>query len=488
MRPFSARIVTARLLRIAFFAKCAHVSMMCPDMIDDVLQSLNVNHDAALQRLVQWLSIPSVSTDPAYADDCVAAAQWAADRISACGLTAELVATDAHPIVLARSPRVDGAPTVLFYGHYDVQPPDPIDQWTTPPFEPDIRDGRIFARGAVDNKGQVSCFLESLRAWHDTRGALPLNLIVVIEGEEECGSLQLDQFIARSHDRLAADVVLISDTIMWAEGVPAITYALRGMLYLEVQLFGPDHDLHSGVYGGGVANPANELTKALGQLFDENHHVTIDGFYDDVLPISDAERRQWDALGFDEAAWAAEAGIDDVHGEAGFSTLERRWARPSCDINGLFGGYQGDGAKTIIPASAGAKLSFRLAANQDPHKIHQSVEKWLTQRTPLGCRWEVKQYGAAVPAAVPTDSAWLAAASGAVAAGCGREPVLIREGATIPVVGTFKSELGLDALMIGFGLPDDRPHSPNEKFNLSCFEMGCRTHVALLDALATVRM
>ena len=314
-------------------------------MPNDVLKILASNRDAAIERAIQWLAIPSVSTDPAYAGDCVDAARWAADRLTETGLAADLIQTDTHPIALARSPNVPDAPTVLFYGHYDVQPPDPIDLWTTPAFQPTIRDDKIFARGAVDDKGQVSCFLESLRAWHDARGALPLNVIALIEGEEECGSGQLERFINENPDQLKADVALISDTTMWDENTPAITYALRGMLYLEIQLHGPDHDLHSGVYGGAVANPANELTKVLGQLFDQNHHVTIDGFYDDVLPQADTERDQWTLLNFDEAQWIADTGMDTPHGEAGFSTLERRWARPSLDINGLFGGYQGDGAK-----------------------------------------------------------------------------------------------------------------------------------------------
>jgi succinyl-diaminopimelate desuccinylase len=271
---------------------------------------------------------------------------------------------------------------------------------------------------------------------------------------------------------------------MWDKGRPAICYGLRGLLYYDLKLFGPSRDLHSGVYGGAVANPATELMLVLGKLFDADHRVTLPGFYDDVAPVDEAERRRWDELRFDEAAFACSIGLESLHGERGRSTLERRWTRPSCDVNGLYGGYMGEGAKTVIPSFAGAKVSFRLAADQDPGKIDQAFGRWLQERTPPGCRWKIESHGQAKPVRMSTDSPWLAAAQRAVAHAAGQPAVLMREGATIPVISTFKTELGLDTLLVGFGLHDDNLHSPNEKFDLDNFHLGCLTHAALLHELS----
>lgn len=456
-------------------------------MLWNILQKLDQDRDPALARLRELLSIPSISTDSAYAGSCRDAARWLGEQLRACGLEVEVHPTQRHPIVFGRSTAAgEGAATVLFYGHYDVQPPDPLEQWTTPPFEPDIRDGRLYARGASDDKGQVMCFVEALRAWKETTGAPPpVNLKVLIEGEEESGSTSLDAFIEEHAGELEADVAVVSDTAMWDYATPAITYALRGLLYFDLRLRGPSRDLHSGVYGGTLANPATELAGVLGQLFDDRHRVAIPGFYDDVAPISREERKRWDALGFDERRYAQSIGLDALHGEAGRDTLERRWARPSCDVNGLWGGYMGEGAKTVIPSVAGAKVSFRLAADQRPERIEQAFREWLEARTPPGCRWEMDQLGAAPPVIMPLDSPYLRAAERAVETGCGQSPMLIREGATIPVVSTFKTRLGLDTLLIGFGLNDDNLHSPNEKFELEHFEMGRRTHAALLERLSS---
>ncbi|MDH3583633.1 MAG: dipeptidase, partial [Phycisphaerae bacterium] len=446
-------------------------------MIDQVLSTLEADQGPALERLCEVLRIESVSTDPAFATACRSAAEWTARQLRECGLETAIHDTPGHPVVLGR---FDGAgpdaPRVLFYGHYDVQPPDPLDKWISPPFQPTVRDEKLFARGASDDKGQVMTFIEALRAWQRAAGKLPVNVTVLIEGEEECGSENLDAFIENNADALAADIALVSDTAMWDRGRPTITYALRGLLYFDLKLHGPGRDLHSGVYGGTVANPATELALVLGQLFDSDHRVTVDGFYDDVLPLDAAERERWAELPFSDEAWASAIGASDVHGENGYSTLERRWARPSCDVNGLYGGYEGEGAKTVIPAFAGAKVSFRLVARQDPPRIAGAFEAWLHQRTPRGCRWQITSYGAANPVIVPTDSKFVAAAQAAVETGCGRGPLLVRDGATIPVVATFKSVLDLDTLLIGFGLNDDNLHAPNEKFDLENFRMGCRTH------------
>jgi len=454
-------------------------------MIDTILKHIDNDADAALDRLKALLRIESVSTDPAFASQCRDAAKWVHDDLASCGLDVTTHETERHPIVVGR---YDGAgpdaPRVLFYGHYDVQPPDPLELWETPPFEPTVRDGKLYARGASDDKGQVMCFIEALRAWKQVAGAPPVNVTVMIEGEEECGSVSLEKFVPEQKDLLAADIAVVSDTSMWAKGQPAITYALRGLLYFDVKLHGPGRDLHSGVYGGTISNPATELVLVLGKLFDDNHAVAVPGFYDDVLPIDPAERAQWDTLNFDENDYTGSIGMDAVNGEAGFTTLERRWARSSCDVNGLYGGYMGEGAKTVIPSFAGAKVSFRLAANQDPHKIADAFRGWLEGQTPPGCRWEITQFGAASPVIVPIDSPWMSPAKRAVEAGCGVAPVLVREGATIPVVAQFKSDLNVETLLIGFGLNDDALHSPNEKFDLDNFHMGCRTHAALLAELA----
>jgi acetylornithine deacetylase/succinyl-diaminopimelate desuccinylase-like protein len=456
-----------------------------PTNLDKILKHLEDDQAAALGRLCELLSIRSISTDPAYNDQCEAAARWVTSALTDCGLTAQMYETKGHPAVLARTTEeIPGAPRVLFYGHYDVQPPDPLDLWKTPPFEPQVRNGKLFARGSSDDKGQVMCFIEALRAWKLVTGSIPLNLTVLIEGDEECGSAGLDDFIEAHADDLRADVAVVSDTSMWDDNTPAITYALRGLLYFDIQLHGPSRDLHSGVYGGTVANPATELVKVLGQLLDANHHVTVPGFYDDVVSADEAERKRWAELNFSDEKWAASVGVKQLHGEKGYGTLERRWARPSCDVNGLYGGYMGAGAKTVIPSFAGAKVSFRLAADQDPRKITEAFTKWLQDRTPPGCRWQITEHGHAHPVIVPTDSPHLAAAARAVEIGFNQKPKLVREGATIPVVSTFKRVLGMNTLLVGFGRHDDAIHSPNEKFEVANFVGGCRTHAALLSTLS----
>ncbi len=526
--------------------------------LNDVLNYLDQHRDEAVDRLAQFLAIPSVSTDAAHVPDIQRAAQWVHDQLNDAGLDTRIMPTgdgrdtlkknqhpngDAgekvvgnagknaggnvgenvgghgggHPAVVACT-KPDAAPadapTVLFYGHYDVQPPDPIEPWTTPPFEPTVREGHIYARGACDDKGQVACFLEALRAWAKTNnGQFPCHIKILIEGEEEIGSENLPAFIAQHRDLLAADLCIICDTSMWDAPTPplpptlspastntptkstdsntdttapgptvAITYALRGLVYFDIQLHGPDRDLHSGVYGGTLANPANVLTRVLGKLFDDHNRITIPGFYDDVAPVTADERKQWDILHFNEQAFLGDVGAQPF-GEHEHDTLTRRWARPACDINGLYGGYMAPGAKTVIPAFAGAKVSFRIPANMDPKKVANQFEAWLRDQAIGDLRWHITRHGEASPVATPIDSPHMHAASQAIQKITGKPPALVREGATIPVVADFQHTLKLDTLLIGFGLNSDNIHSPNEHFGLDRFHLGARTLAAVLDHL-----
>lgn len=459
-------------------------------MTDALHAHLDRTRDDAIERARALLAIPSVSTDPAYAEHVSAAAQWCAEHLRGSGLDAEVLPTDGHPIVHAttRPEQLANpeAPRVLFYGHYDVQPPDPEEQWTHPPFTPTVRDGNLYARGASDDKGQVMSFLEALRAYHEIGEKLPGPVSVLLEGEEECGSVNLPAALERYRDRFAADVVLISDTSMWDQHTCAITYALRGLLYFDIQLHGPSRDLHSGLYGGTIANPATILTQVLGRLFDRDHRVTVPGFYDDVQPITHEERAAWARLEFDEARYLQAIGVERAFGETGYTTLERRWARPACDVNGLYGGYQGAGAKTVIPSFAGAKVSFRLAADQDPEKIAPAFRDWLESQDTRGLTWRITEHGRAAPVAVPTDSPWIQAAARACEQAVGRAPVLMREGATIPVVAEFKRVLGLESILLGFGLAGDNIHSPDEHIALDRLELARRTHARVLRELAAV--
>ena len=454
-----------------------------------IIDQLEQDHNHAVSRLCDLLKIPSISTDPAYQQHINAAAKWVADHITESGLNAEVCPTKGHPVVLAQTIDDDvenpDAPRVLFYGHYDVQPPDPLEKWTTGPFEPTVRDGVLYARGASDDKGQVMCFLEALRAYKRTGRKLPCHVTVMIEGEEECGSVGLPGFLEERQEQLQADIVVVSDTTMWDADTPAITYALRGLVYFDVKLHGPSRDLHSGVYGGTLANPATILPRVLARLLDENNRITIPGFYDDVAPLEDEERQRWAKLHFKDEDFLGPVGATS-HGEAGYATLERRWARPSCDVNGLYGGYMGEGAKTVIPSFAGAKVSFRIPANMDPVKTAKQFIDWIESQDVGGCRWQITQHGKAYPVAVSIDSPYIAAAGRAIEQAQGKPPVLVRDGATIPIIADFKQRLGLDTLLIGFGLNDDNIHSPNERFALDRFKLGCKTHALLLEQVAKV--
>lgn len=434
--------------------------------------------------LCELLRIPSVSADSRHKPDVRRAAEWVQGQFSGLGLTTQIFETAGHPIVYAESLSAPGAPTVLVYGHYDVQPPDPLAEWTSPPFEPTRRNGNLYARGATDDKGQMLTHIKSAEAWIKTAGHLPLNLKYLIEGEEEVGSAHLDDFLRRESQRLACDVVVISDTCQFGPGKPAITYGLKGIAYFELRLTGPRQDLHSGTFGGAVTNPANALTRMLAALVNEQGQVQVPGFYDDVTPLSDVERRQFAQLGFDEAEFMRQIGVDALTGETGYSTLERRWARPTYDINGLWSGYQGEGSKTVLPARAGAKFSFRLVPRQDPHRIQQALERRLRELCPPGIQLELIPFHGAPGVVVPLDSPYMAAAARAIEQGFGRPPVFIREGGSIPVVSTFHEVLGVDTLLLGWGLDDDNTHSPNEKFCLADFHRGIKASAYLWQELS----
>ncbi len=471
----------------------------------DAMRWLKDHESESIQRLIEWLAIPSVGTDPKHDQDTARAAQWAADHLKASGFEAELCPTGTqenpgHPIVMASSPGADDytGPHVLFYGHYDVQPADPVELWDSDPFTPVIEPAqgemgeRIVARGACDDKGQVMTFLEAMRAWFETSGVSGggVKFTVMLEGEEESGSVNLERFVAENAERLGAtDVCLISDTGMLGRGKPAITYGVRGLAYTEVKLIGPDQDLHSGSWGGKVPNPINELSKILAQLWDDDRRVTIPGFYDGVRELTQGERDAWEQLGVNETAALRGIGLspEGSVGEKGYSFIEREWARPTADINGMIGGYTGPGAKTVIPSYASAKISFRLVDDQDSATITQAFFSWLEERTPAGCRWEFEDHGGGAPATCATESVPLRAAARAIQIASDQTAAMIKSGGSIPVAGLLKETLGLETIFMGFGLEDDRVHSPNEKFELDCYRMGAKSHVALIEQLKQIQ-
>jgi len=461
-------------------------------MLEQVLKAVDSRRKESLEGLKQFLSIPSISAQPDHKPDMTRCAQFLVQQLRSIGLDANEHPTGGHPVVIAKNQHRAGRPTILVYGHYDVQPPEPLEQWVSKPFEPTVRKTEagtdaVFARGAVDDKGQVWCHLEALRAWQQQGGGVPVNLILLIEGEEEIGSDHLDHFVEQHKDQLKADIAVISDTDQFDRGLPAITTALRGLCYAEIFLTGPSHDLHSGQYGGAVPNPANILCEIIGSLHNQDGRVTIPGFYDDVVEISAAEREAWRKLPLTEGEFAKSVGIPHGNGEKGYSSLERTWARPTLDVNGITTGYQGPGAKTVIPSTASAKVSMRLVANQMPQKIQQAFEQTIRSRCPGNVKVRFEWHGASEPVLVPADSPATKLAIEAMKIGFGKDPTFMRAGGSIPVVGLIKRVLSIDTLLVGFGLPDDRVHSPNEKFDLDCLYGGTRTAAALYDRLAHLK-
>lgn len=455
-------------------------------VVRQVLEYVDSQRDAFRGDLEELLRIPSVSADSKHKGDVRKAAEWLVADIKKLGLEVELVETGGHPVVYAESPAVPDTPVALVYGHYDVQPPDPLDEWKSPPFEPTERDGNLYARGSSDDKGQMLTHVKSVAAWLKSVKKLPLQVKFLIEGEEEVGSEHLETFISKNLEKLACDCVVISDTAQFAPGLPAITYGLRGIAYFELKLTGPSQDLHSGVFGGGVTNPANALSKLLAAIIDDKGRIQIPGFYDDVTPLTEEERAQWRKLPFDEGKFKQQLGVDGVSGEAGYSTLERRWARPTFDVNGLTSGYQGEGAKTVLPARASAKLSFRLVPKQDPKQVAAGLRKLLEPLVPPGIRMELVEHHGGPGIAFPVESPYLQAAADAIEIGFGKRPVFMREGGSIPIVNQFAELLHAEVLLVGWGQNDDNLHSPNEKFSLADFQRGIRASAALWDRLAAV--
>jgi succinyl-diaminopimelate desuccinylase len=453
------------------------------EAIDDYLRAHAQRFE---DELCELLRIPTISADPAYGDRIQEAAQWIAGRLKALGFSAELVETAGHPLIVAESAYQDGMPTALVYGHYDVQPVEPLELWVSPPFEPTRRNGNLYARGATDDKGQLLTHVYGAEAWLASRGRLPVNLKFLIEGEEEVGSSALDQYLRSHAERLACDCVVISDGAQFAPGQPAITYGLRGIACFELLLTGANRDLHSGTFGGSVTNPVNALTQMLAALIDERGRIQVPGFYDDVVPLSAEERKQFAALAFDESKYFAQIGVSGAMGEEGYTALERRWARPTFDLNGIWGGYQGKGAKTVLPAQAGAKFSFRLVPNQDPHKVGRALEAMLQQRCPRGVTMKLVPQHGSPGVLVPLDSPYVQAAARAIEYAFGRAPVFTREGGSIPIVTAFHETLHADALLIGWGQDDDNTHSPNEKFSLADFHRGIRASARLWEELGNI--
>ncbi len=453
-----------------------------------VLDALRMSETATETQLASLLRIPSVSAQPDHDADCAASAAFLADALTKIGFTVRVDPTAGKPIVFATHPGRAPGPRLLFYGHYDVQPAEPLEPWNTPPFEPAIVDGphgrRIVARGAVDDKGQVMTWLAALSAWHAVAGGPPVPVTVLIEGEEEIGSLSLEPYLEAHREELAAAVAIVSDTGMWDVGTPAVTTRLRGLAYVEVTLEGPSRDLHSGLYGGAALNPLNALTAILGELHTADGGVAIPGFYDGVADVSEAQLAAWDGLGFDEAEFLGDIGLARPAGEQGRAPLERMWARPTADINGIWGGYQGHGAKTVIARVAHAKVSFRLVPGQSPTMVAAAFERFVRDRAPADARVSFEHFGAAPAIEVESGSPFIAAATAALTEEYDRPAVLIGSGGSIPVVESFKRILGLDSVLMGFGLDDDQVHGPNEKFELVCLHRGARAHARLLDRVA----
>lgn len=444
--------------------------------MENVLAYLEQHKDRFLAELKELLAIPSVSTHPEQKAEVERCAQWVADHMRSIGLEhVQVMPTGGHPIVYGDWLNASGKPTVLLYGHYDVQPPEPLELWTSPPFEATIRGDNLYARGSADDKGQVFIHLKSIEAYLKNTGALPINIKLLIEGEEEIGSEHLVPFVKEHKEMLQADLVLISDSAMFAKGVPSICYGLRGLAYMQIDLVGPNKDLHSGSFGGTVHNPIQALAEIIAQLHDNNGRVNIPGFYKDVRPLTKKERDAFRKLPWSDKKYAHELGVKQLYGEKGFSTLERVWARPTLECNGIWGGFTGEGAKTVLPSKASAKISMRLVPNQKADKIAKLFEQYIKTIAPKTVSVTVRYLHGGEPAITPIDSPGVQAAVAALEKGFGKKPLYQREGGSIPIVVQFKEELGLDTVLLGFGLPDENAHAPDEFINLDNFFGGMKT-------------
>ena len=456
--------------------------------MDRVLEQVDTNLDASLERLFELLKIESISTDSAYDDQCHQAGQYLVDTLNDIGFDASLRITPGHPMVVAHHDGPKGSPHVLFYGHYDVQPVDPLELWDAAPFEPTIKevDGakRIYGRGTSDDKGQLMTFVEACRAWIETSGGLPCKVTILFEGEEESGSPSLEDFLNGAKDELSCDLALVCDTSMWDADTPAITTALRGIAKDELTIHAANRDLHSGYYGGSAQNPIHIISKIMAELHDDSGAVTLEGFYDGVEEIPDDIKQMWDDLNFSTQDFLKPIGLSMPSGEANRSVLEQTWARPTAEVNGITGGYTGEGFKTVIAAEASAKVSFRLVGKQDPEKVVEAFRKHVDERLPEDCTVTYIDHERSPATNLDYNLPELKKAAEALTEEWGRETALIASGGSIPIVGNFKDQLGMDSLLIGFGLADDAIHSPNEKYELKSYHKGTRSWARVLAALA----
>ncbi|HEX6211814.1 MAG TPA: dipeptidase [Methylomirabilota bacterium] len=442
-------------------------------MTNTVVDFINLHRDRYVDELKTYLAIPSISALPQHAGDVRRCAEWTADELRRIGMqNVRLIETPGNPVVYGDWLGAEGAPTILFYGHYDVQPVDPVEQWTSPPFEATIRDGEIYARGAADDKGQIFMHFKAIEAWLKEAGRLPVNIKLFIEGEEEVGSTHLDQFVKDHRGELAADVVVISDSPMFDRGIPSICYGLRGLAYFQIDVRGTSTDLHSGSFGGAVANPAFVLAQILAQMKDRGGRVKIPGFYDDVRPLAEEERAEWKRLPFSETKYRKDLGAPKLFGESGYSTLERVWARPTFEVNGLLSGFTGEGAKTVIPATAMAKVSMRLVPDQSPDRVADLFESYVKKVAPKTVEVKLTRMHGGKPWMASFDNPFVQAAGRAIEQGFGKAPVFNREGGSIPVVSTFQEVLGVPSVLFGIGLPDENAHAPDEKLDLGNFHNG----------------
>ncbi len=453
-----------------------------------VIDFIQTNRDKYISELKQYLAIPSISALPEHAGDVQRCAEWSAEEMTRIGLqNVRLETTPGNPIVYGEWLGAPGAQTILFYGHYDVQPVDPVELWDSPPFEATVRDGEIFARGAADDKGQVFMHFKAIEAHLKQNGALPCNIKVILEGEEEVGSVNLDTFVRANRELLKCDVVVISDSAMFDRGVPSICYSLRGLVYFQIDVRGTSSDLHSGVFGGAVANPNMVLAQILTAMKDRSGRIKITGFYDDVRELSQEERDAWKKLPFNEKQYRKNLGAPKLFGETGYTTLERVWGRPTFEVNGILGGFTGEGAKTVIPAVAMAKVSMRLVPNQDPDKIAELFQKYVEEVAPPTVEVKVTRMHGGKPWITEYDNPFVQAAGRAIEQGFGKSPVFCREGGSIPVVSTFQEELQVPAVLFGVGLPDENAHAPNEKLDLTNFHNGIVASAILYNEIAGIK-
>jgi acetylornithine deacetylase/succinyl-diaminopimelate desuccinylase-like protein len=461
--------------------------------ISGVLDALDEDTETTLARLIEILKIPSISTDPAHKGDCAKAADWCAATLTDIGFDASVRATSGQPMVVGhyRAQSAGAVPHVLFYGHYDVQPADPLEEWDSPPFEPRMGEEKangniIIGRGTSDDKGQFMTFLEACRAWKNVHGALPVSVSVLLEGEEESGSPSLGPFLDANADELKADLALVCDTGQWDASSPAITTMLRGLAHAEVIITGPSRDLHSGMYGGPAQNAIRVLTSILGDLQDDQGRVQIPGFYDGIIAPTAEQLAQWAALGVDEKTYLAAIGLEIKAGEQDHSLLEQLWSRPTAEINGIIGGYTGPGSKTVIPSKASSKLTFRLVPGQEPDKIINGFKRFVSDRLPTDCSVEYLEAGGSPAVGFDVTAPAFKCAAEALEQEWGKAPVLMGCGGSIPIVESFQSQLGMNSLLVGFALDDDRIHAPNEKYNLNSFHKGARSWARILEKLASL--